>query len=141
MTDIRDALAAHARCTGCGGSLAWCEADAAADPPPPGVPFNCCDREHHVLSVAHALVALEPILAEMEERYSRAARMAQIVYDLDRCSHGRHRRDVCNGCGGPSMGNPHIYPGECIGYDISGREYRMPTDYLGTSNPDNWSSR
>lgn len=56
--------------------------------------------------------------------------------DLDRCPHGRHAGDACAGWTGPevhdggceggiSLGNPHLSPGQHIGYDISGRSIRV----------------
>lgn len=87
---------------------------------------------------------LESRLQQATEDYASAARMAQIVYDLDRCAHGRHRQDMCSaepGCGGPSAGNPTLPPGAVIGYDIGGRPYTMPDGYLATGNPDNWSTK
>lgn len=51
---------------------------------------------------------------------------ARILADLDRCPHGRHEGDNCFGCGGPSVGNPHIRPGDVIGYGLDGVRIVMP---------------
>lgn len=45
----------------------------------------------------------------------------QILVDLDRCDHGRHHGDPCFGCPeGMSAGNPHMSPGQIIGYGLDG---------------------
>lgn len=31
-----------------------------------------------------------------------------LVFNLDRCEHGRHEGDLCSGCHGPSLGNPFM---------------------------------
>lgn len=56
-----------------------------------------------------------------------ARRLARILTDLDRCAHGRHQGDPCVGCPeGVSPGNPHLVPGDVIGYDIAGDPYIVP---------------
>lgn len=55
------------------------------------------------------------------------AKLANILLDLDRCKHGRHSIDPCFSCpDGMSAGNPHLKPGEIIGYGLSGVPIRMP---------------
>lgn len=55
----------------------------------------------------------------------------KLISDLDRCEHGRHAIDSCFGCpGGHSAGNPHLRPGQIVGYDYTGRPYRVPTEEL-----------
>lgn len=36
----------------------------------------------------------------------RLHKCQMLMWDLDRCEHGRHEGDVCSSCGGPSKGNP-----------------------------------
>lgn len=53
-----------------------------------------------------------------EHRLHRLSAAADLLSDLDRCEHGRHRGDVCggvSGCNGPSHGNPFLEPGQRIG--------------------------
>lgn len=54
------------------------------------------------------------------------ADLVKILTDLDRCQHGRHHGDECNGCGGPSKGNPHLRTGAAIGYGLRGDPIVMP---------------
>lgn len=54
-----------------------------------------------------------------------------LLSDLDRCMHGRHAKDTCFNCpGGWSAGNPHMRPGQVVGYDYCGRPYRVPSSGL-----------
>jgi hypothetical protein len=53
-------------------------------------------------------------------------RRSGILSDLDRCEHGRHQRDVCSNCDGPSQGNPRLDRDRIIGFDISGNPWRVP---------------
>lgn len=64
-----------------------------------------------------------------------------VLDDLDRCEHGRHHKDVCNGCGGPSHGNPHARPGEPIGYTMSGVPYVWPTGLADYTRVESWQAR
>lgn len=101
------------------------------------------DEVYSNSSIGDRRLTWRELHAEAEERYRRASAMAQIVYDLDRCQHGRHRGDICSGtsgCNGPSKGNPVHAPGSIIGFDIGGRPYTMPEGHLKTGNPDNWST-
>ncbi|MEV6854708.1 hypothetical protein AB0M89_12975 [Streptomyces microflavus] len=54
---------------------------------------------------------------------------AYLVWDLDRCQHGRHQGDACgpdDDCNGTSAGNPHLRPGAVIGYDMRRNPIVMP---------------
>jgi hypothetical protein len=54
---------------------------------------------------------------------------AALVADLDRCQHGRHHGDPCgpaDACNGTSAGNPHLRPGQVIGYGLRGDRIVMP---------------
>lgn len=87
-------------------------------------------------------------LAKEQERVDNERRRIalKLVYDLDRCPHGRHEGDSCagwrpeegknyqdsdpyhHGCrGGYSLGNPHLKVGEPFGYGLSGMtHYILP---------------
>lgn len=74
------------------------------------------------------------------ENFQRAQRLATILYDLDRCQHGRHEGDVCSGesgCNGPSKGNPHVKTGDVIGYTIDRKPITMP-ERGRRHDPDAW---
>jgi hypothetical protein len=52
-----------------------------------------------------------------------------LLSELDRCSHGRHRGDVCggaSGCNGPSVGNGYLSEGQRIGTTLSGHAITVP---------------
>jgi hypothetical protein len=59
------------------------------------------------------------------DRLQHLERVFSAVYDLDRCCHGRHERDFCDGCQRDSDGavsnNGNPRADEAVGYDISGR--------------------
>jgi glycine/serine hydroxymethyltransferase len=45
------------------------------------------------------------------------SKLLEVLFDLDRCEHGRHAGDVCgDSCGTTSRGNPYL--GEVIGYGL-----------------------
>ena len=55
-----------------------------------------------------------------------------LLADLDRCEHGRHDGDPCFGCpDGVSPGNPHMRPGQVIGYGLDGIEIVVTIGKLG----------
>lgn len=68
------------------------------------------------------------VLAEYEDIYTltmdeaqRARLTASFVSALDRCEHGRHRKDPCFGCPeGWSTGNLFLKPGQRIGTALHG---------------------
>jgi len=64
----------------------------------------------------------------MDDEYERLKTEAyKLLSDLDRCVHGRHALDSCFNCpGGHSAGNPHLKPGQVVGYDYTGRPYAVP---------------
>lgn len=65
---------------------------------------------------------------------------AALVADLDRCVHGRHQGDDCGGsCGSQSQGNPHLRPGQVIGYGLRGDRIVMP-DRDHKHDPAAWRS-
>lgn len=64
-----------------------------------------------------------------------------VLADLDRCEHGRHGGDACFSCpDGVSPGNPHMQPGQVIGYGLDGVEIVVP-DQARKYNPSNWYRR
>ena len=57
----------------------------------------------------------------------QARQWQEMVADLDRSPHGRHEGDAeGQDPSGISQGNPFIREHATLGYDISGRPYRMP---------------
>jgi hypothetical protein len=54
------------------------------------------------------------------------SRLVGTLQNLSRCEHGRHEGENCNGCEGPSHGNPLMGPDRVIGYDLGGRPIRVP---------------
>jgi len=51
-----------------------------------------------------------------------------LVYNLDRCVHGRHQIDPCFTCGAQNQGNPHLHTGKVIGYTVHGNEIAVPPE-------------
>lgn len=50
-----------------------------------------------------------------------------VLLDMDRCEHGRHHVDPCSECpDGMSSGNPHLRPGQVIGYGLDGVPIVVP---------------
>jgi hypothetical protein len=86
----------------------------------------------------------------VDESYQRRLRLAhQLLSDLNRCPHGRHRGDACagwrgpgpydGGCaGGRSLGNPQIEPGQHIGYSIYGHRIVAPLDQESWGDAEAW---
>lgn len=61
-----------------------------------------------------------------------------ILADLDRCEHGRHFGDPCSDCPDQlSPGNPHMQPGQTIGYGLDGIPIVVP-DRSHKYRPDAW---
>jgi hypothetical protein len=68
------------------------------------------------------------------------AELVKLLADLDRCQHGRHEGDACgpaDACTGTSAGNPHLRPGQVIGYGLRGDQIVMP-DRDHKSDPSAW---
>lgn len=63
-----------------------------------------------------------------------------LVYNLDRCIHGRHQADLCYGCGAQNQGNPHITTGQVIGYTVHGHRITVPPEEE-RMNPRAWRTR
>lgn len=104
------------------------EADAA---------LHCATTTHHsplhakvtaaIQGIDHALARTErAVWRQSEAEQDRRLHLMTVLTDLDRCDHGRHEGDDCATCGGPSRGNPHIRPGQVIGYGLRGRPIVMP---------------
>lgn len=75
-----------------------------------------------------------------------------LVLDLDRCEHGRHKQDNCWGCpGGQSAGNQLIPPGTLIGHSVHGfpivtppytTEHRLnPRQWVVTQDDPRWADQ
>lgn len=63
-----------------------------------------------------------------------------LLSDLDRCAHGRHMGDVCNGCPRQvSVGNALLPPGKIIGTSL-GRNFmiKVPRDRNDRQDPRAW---
>lgn len=86
--------------------------------------------------VTAAIGQIEHALQRTEQAYIDAdrgelneleqARLGHILLDLDRCEHGRHSVDDCADCGGKSHGNPHMQPGDVIGYTVHANPITVP---------------
>lgn len=88
--------------------------------------------------VTAAIAGVEHALARTQESMTATAAMlpiedsvdfGKILMDLDRCQHGRHQGDACgpaDACSGTSAGNPHLRPGDVIGYGLRGDLIVMP---------------
>ena len=100
--------------------------------------LHCADRvmysplhakiENTIDGIDHALNRTEKPVTDMLAGRSIAdtAGLVRVLADLDRCMHGRHEGDGCNGCGGPSKGNPNLRTGTVIGYGLRGDRIVMP---------------
>lgn len=76
---------------------------------------------------------------EREQEIAKLSKWAAICADLDRCEHGRHEGDVCDGCKGPSHGN--LLAGHApIGHGISAEHIHVPQRDR-KHDPDEWRSR
>ncbi|MFF4403566.1 hypothetical protein [Streptomyces sp. NPDC001404] len=81
-----------------------------------------------IAGIDHALARTEPDPnVPTADSHSSDGVWAALVADLDRCEHGRHQGDDCGGsCGYRSQGNPHLRPGQVIGYGLRGDHIVMP---------------
>lgn len=80
------------------------------------------------------------IALDAQEKVTALGRWQALCMDLDRCEHGRHEGDICDGCGGPSHGNYDIDDEKAIGHDIGGNVIRVPP--RGPKNdPADWIER
>jgi len=61
---------------------------------------------------------------------SKPEDLAKILAALDRCVHGRHSQDKCNGCYGQSTGNLLLPAGTRIGTDLRGSPIVVPAPEL-----------
>jgi hypothetical protein len=68
------------------------------------------------------------------------AELVRILADLDRCQHGRHAADRCDGCGGQSSGNPLLPPGQHIGHGLRGDPIYVPPT-ADRWKPEAWRTR
>lgn len=82
----------------------------------------------------------EEAALDWSERHSASEQLVTILFDLDRCEHGRHEGDNCNGCGGPSQGNPLVAARQ-LGFDISGRPILLPKRSENPRDPEAWRTK
>ena len=81
-----------------------------------------------IAGIEHDLARTDRPLPALDSQNSDGA-WAALVADLDRCQHGRHQGDPCgpaDACTGKSAGNPHLRPGQVIGYGLRGDYIVMP---------------
>jgi len=103
--------------------------------------LHCADRvmysplhakiESTIDGIDHALARTEKPVTDTLAMRSLAdtAGLVKILTDLDRCQHGRHHGDPCgpaDACNGTSAGNPHLRPGQVIGYGLYADPIVMP---------------
>lgn len=65
-----------------------------------------------------------------------ATRFRALIFDLDRCEHGRHEGDVCSN--GTSEGNPFAPPGRRIGTTIDGDPIVVPEGRIDRHDIKKW---
>ncbi|MFE3429865.1 hypothetical protein [Streptomyces sp. NPDC059171] len=85
--------------------------------------------------IKHALARTEHVTDQ-----DRDGGWDALVWDLDRCQHGRHQGDACgpaDDCNGTSAGNPHLRPGAVIGYGMRRDPIVMP-DRDHKHDPNAW---
>lgn len=78
-----------------------------------------------IAGIEHALLRTESAMARGRD----TEKLVAILTDLDRCQHGRHEGDACGpagACTGTSAGNPHLRPGQIIGYGLRADPIVMP---------------
>lgn len=100
------------------------------------------------ISVAGRILTWKERARELQQLLDRDRRLADILGDLDRCEHGRHEGDPCDGCAGPSLGNPAAFgpvvakasghPERTIGFTGDGLPIVVPTDPRRRRDPDAW---
>ncbi|MEU3826492.1 hypothetical protein AB0F36_14405 [Streptomyces sp. NPDC029080] len=81
-----------------------------------------------IAGIEHALARTDRPLPTPDSQNGDGA-WAALTADLDRCQHGRHQGDPCgpaDACTGTSAGNPHLRPGQVIGYGLRGDHIVMP---------------
>jgi hypothetical protein len=108
--------------------------------------LHCADRVMYSplhAKVDNAIQGIDHALARTEGGQSSDGVWAALVADLDRCQHGRHHGDPCgpaDDCTGTSAGNPHLRPGQVIGYGLRGDQIVMP-DREHKHDPSAWRRR
>ncbi|WP_407563349.1 hypothetical protein [Streptomyces sp. 184] len=97
--------------------------------------LHCATTTHHSplhAKVTAAIQGIEHALTRTEQAVTGPPgfrdEWARLAADLDRCEHGHHEGDVCGDtCVTASRGNPHLRPGQVIGYGLRGDPIYMPT--------------
>jgi len=93
--------------------------------------LHCAERVMYSplhAKVSAAITGIDHALARTDSQPSDGV-WAALVADLDRCQHGRHQGDPCgpaDDCTGTSAGNPHMRPGQVIGYGLRRDPIVMP---------------
>jgi hypothetical protein len=91
-----------------------------------------------IAGIEHALARTDrPVTADHDEQNCP---WVWLISDLDRCQHGRHQDDDCGSCGGRSRGNPHMPPGQVIGYSLRRGSIVMPSRD-DKRNPNAWRAQ
>jgi hypothetical protein len=75
-----------------------------------------------------------------DEKRAALGAWQTICQDLDRCEHGRHEDDVCDGCGGYSKGNPLLGENRAIGFSLDGIPIAVPPR-ARKGDPNEWGRR
>lgn len=94
-----------------------------------------------IAGISHALERTDQPNLPTLDHTSSDGPWAALAADLDRCRHYRHEGDVCGSCDpGVSLGNPHLRPGQTIGYGLRGDRIVMP-DREHKHDPAAWRVR
>jgi len=134
LVDAQVHLSAHAQMN----AALHCAADVFYSPLHAKVTAAIAGIDHALnrTQAAATATAMEPAPAH----YDGSCPWLGILSDLDRCQHGRHQGDACgpaDDCTGTSAGNPHLRPGEVIGYSLRRGAIVMP-DRDHKHDPDAW---
>lgn len=82
------------------------------------------------------------VAEERAKELRDATRFRALVFDLDRCEHGRHSGDPCFACTGrgtgPSNGNQFAPPGARIGTTIDGDPITVPDGRFDRHDVTKW---
>ncbi|MFJ8006144.1 hypothetical protein [Streptomyces fagopyri] len=81
--------------------------------------------ERAIADVGATLSATTPGEQQYGDHVARL--LSRVMADIDRCKHGRHTADDCDGCpGGQSAGNPCLMTGQHIGYGMNREPLYVP---------------
>lgn len=88
------------------------------------------DEDGEYVEYPYRRLTWREVAEGLEGDLSTASSYRTLLFDLDRCEHGRHEGDVCggeSGCNGPSKGNPMI--------DGEGRAWRLWRRFIDKGEP------